>query len=457
MEKGYIQLIDDKIIPIKELPQYISFVMVRFYSEHREVCLITEKTFNCNFNEDQRKVFFNFLHIHALSLRYITAAILFSKKNKIKTLVSDVITKEYKSLFPYEITFQKENISKNKLVKGYSLFIKSFIKLLINKAFRSYGSIFQKKAPSKSVIRAWTLRSLTLFKDQLDDSILFVYPYGLSLKRALLSIKKFRKHNYVYMGFPYSFRDLLKIPFNPIFNYICFEYNAYVKHCIDFENYGNIYTSDDFSIASVVIHQRLIKNKISVTNSAHGIGFYSPYVAYTNFYVFNEQQMLFYKEYNSQINFFYKQFSEAAVKLPTTEAEKNLSQIILIDQGDFKSKGLLLEHELQQKLYKICNDISENNSILVYLKYHPLAPIEFINRIKIDYPFLKLTNDLDTFLDKKSILLTLYSTAYYDFSKYGEVYFITSPEFNPRYLFGQNIRSIDISILSQTLIQKFKS
>jgi len=363
----------------------------------------------------------------------------------IKKILVNLYRKESSILF--EITqkkFLKQDIdSLDKLnirISNTKFKIKTFMKVLINKIFLIFKT--KNSINNTIIIRSWVEDCLELFKEDINQNCTFlVYPFAIKLKRQLLFIKELKKRNlhYSLMGLNYSWIDLLKWLYSSSdLDYVNMEYNANKKHAqllLKQFSATKLFTTDEFEIASFVMHATLMSN-LYITNSAHGTGKYSPYVAYDAFYVFNNAQKEYYKYLSSNIEY-------KTIKTPVVHDFKFNGNIILISQSlDYNDDSFVSNEEI-----KLIDTLKNFKNFHFYIKLHPNSKIT-------EYKCSKTNSNLlldDNKKMKNSIFFTLFSTAYYDFQAYGITYLVETQYNKPELVFGKHERIIHINEIDKLL------
>lgn len=428
-EDGETVAIEDfnKIFPMTMVKSDILLVRICKFIENKYYKLVP--------NSLEWKVLINMLSLRSNKVDIITALVLISKTKKIKVIDTDFIDTDFNQLFDYDIEIIDKNFNLSYIDK--TQFINAIIKFFINNFFRLLRN--KKVKNNSSVVRAWTELDIELHREVFYNSTIFIYPFGINLRRSINFIKKcFKENNGVtLMGVPYSFNKLIKIFFSKkkIKDLLLLEYeiDAMKKHNIDFLNFETIYTSDEYIPAIPVLYDELIQQEKCVINIAHGMGMLNPYNIYTKFKVINELQKKFYENFEQNIEYSIYRKDLTIEKC----ANEELERVIVFIHQNYSTYNFLYEEELQQK---ILSKLNACNFCKVYIKLHPNTKKEEKDKIFLNYQRLK---EIKSFDSSKSnyIFFAIQSSAYYDFRKFGQFIFIEDDLFKPTNYFA-NIETI---------------
>lgn len=439
--KNYIMFEDDEIVFIEDFNKIFPMTMVKNNTFRVEICkFIANKYYKLALNSLEWKILINMLSLRSNKIDIITALVLISRTKKIKVIDTDFIDKDFSQLFDYNIEIIDKNFTLSYIDK--SQFVNAIIKFFINNLFRILRNRKVKYTPS--VVRTWTEHDIGLHKEVFYNSTIFIYPFGINLKRGFNFIKKFFKENssITLMGVPYSLRKLVKIFLSKkkIKDLLLLEYemDAMKKHNKDFLNFETIYTSDEFLPAVPVLYNELIQQKKSVINIAHGMGMLNPYNIYTKFKVINELQKEFYENFEQNIEYSIYNHDSAIEKYDNEELEK----VFVFIHQNLSTYNLLYEEQLQQKIFSKLNSF---NLYKVYVKLHPNCRKEEKDKIFFNYENLREIKSFDSNLNNYIFLATC-SSAYYDFRKFGKFLFIEDDLFKPTNFFT-NIETIPLEKL----------
>ena len=458
----YVIIEDIGKIYTKELSIHYPFSMIELDELKFTIAtFVAEKVYLCSVDSLEYKVTANFLAQRSLKVKNIIAIIRLSQKVKIKEINVDYINKDFSPFFDYPIIYISSNSSKKQYLDK-SLFLASLIKYFPNKLFTLYYKVFQNKIIFKNkLLRAWVDVDEELHKQTINDSTIFIYPFGINIHRGFRFIKHcFLKYDSVtLMGVPYSFFLLIKAFFLLLFSntdlgFVIYEIKAMQKHSLLFRKFQEIYTSDEFSPPVLALYDSLAAN-INIFNNCHGVGTYNLYINYSSMDVFTSSQKNFYQYRNPRVIFNIKETSMEP-NFSFSKTQKIIDRkIIYIEQGNykmFKKYNLLYEYDLQEKTLEKLNELSSIIGYDIYVKFHPNRSEKTKKDLLKNFNNIKLIEKPVFQTGKEHIFINLFSTAYYDFRIYGKVIFIKDDFFNPNTIFGDNIYTTTIIDLEQSLL-----
>lgn len=455
---NHITLNNGKKINVDKLNFYYPFTMlINEFLVLNIAEIVAEKIYAFERNSLEFKVAVNFLSQRSMKIKKITAIILLSQTNKIKEINVEYFSQHFTSMINYEINIiNKPDIRK---FIDPKVLVSLFVKIIPNKLYLIFFKLFfSNQKNKKSVVRAWVDVDEYLHKDVINSSTLFIYPFGINIKRGLRFIRScYRKYSSVTLiGIPYSFKKLfgttLKYFKNSDENIILFEIDGMEKHSQILREFSSIHTSDEYTPAVYALYDKL-KGISIITNNCHGIGFYNRYINYDLMQVFNQKQKEYYTERNQDIKYEVK-YIEDEENLIVSKKINNY--YIIIDQGDLEKHSYHYESSLQNELYFQINNLAKSNVRKFFIKFHPNRSEKSINRFQKKYSFIVPLKKIEEIKDVPIIFINLYSTAYFDFKSRGNFIFIHDNLFNPKKIFGNHIQSLEINQLVSKLKSEFK-
>tara|TARA_B100000401_G_C52494450_1_gene571997 strand:- start:224 stop:697 length:474 start_codon:yes stop_codon:yes gene_type:complete len=136
--------------------------------------------------------------------------------------------------------------------------------------------------------------------------------------------------------------------------------------------------------------------------------------------------------------------------IQTNDASQKTSLfVVYIDQGDLTKYHYFYEANLQKKLVEILQDINKQENKKVFVKFHPNRN----EKEKKDFYDRYGLESIQEFNKSKNyVFINLYSTSYFDYKKFGPFLFVKDHSFFPKYFFGDEIKSIHIDELKNTLL-----
>jgi hypothetical protein len=404
-----------------------------------------------NFSDIERKAYVNSLFLKSEVACIITSLIILNQNQKIKEIHADFNLDPFTSLIG-DTAYYSTSRKLQKHFLSNRIIIRSIIKLLLNRLYRICKN---KKVEKKdTVIRAWVDVSEKIYRDNFSSSTIYIYPFTLNVKRGYRFICRCRKEyadNVSLMGVPYQLKYIIKACKELDVGITKFECCAFEKHAKDFYAFSHILTTDDPEVASIAMYCKLISINKTVTNTAHGIGFYSPYVYYSCFGIISQRQKEFYEQNNPNIKYYYRDdFKISRKSKPHNRTFKPV--LTILDQGDYAKFVLTYEKELLARIYDFICESYSRLGIAIKIKLHPNRKESDWKKIKSQYPYIEKVNDIKEFIEYDPIFINLLSTSYFDYRIYGPVIFISDYLFNPRLYFGDEIEVVTMDELNNKII-----
>ncbi len=259
------------------------------------------------------------------------------------------------------------------------LLLKMIFKILAHWFFRFLG-FFQKrnsKLACFSVYRRCYVDDAELVFDDPSDSVLrAIYPFPLGLKRQVKYVQFLRRERlpYFFSGTPYLLKDFIVFLRNPkFFNLMRLEKRAQILHAIELAKHKNIKKvecSEEYDVGSLDYSHALKWLGIHVLNSAHGVGKYLPYHAYSEFFVLTENQKEYYNFFNP-MEYGYRKLNNKGKKLDN-EAKPLTSHKGIVFLGQYSEGVSELIKEVEFEVFNIIDSIDcSNKSFSTYYKPHP--------------------------------------------------------------------------------------
>ncbi len=436
---------------MKELLYGRSSKMLVFDKDYIEFCYEVAKC-KKELQGDLLKVYSNLLFLKSEKTKVLFYLHQLDEKGILDTVQVDFISSDtFGSLFSNRVKI-KDGTPNGNLVSR-KILPKLILKYLANKVF----FLLKAKIKKQKVIKAWVEITEKIYKDELSDSQILIYPFPLKLHRQLSYVykKKKKSEKIGLMGVPYKIAPLLRAIFS----------KSYDKHVATFEQLGaieqaeyyakqrglkQIFTTEEFEVGSYTFAKLLGENNIDVINSCHGLSVYAPFVSYAKFNLINKKQKELYSVFNEGLNF------EMMYAQDYKPSPIPIERIVFVDQGDLTKFGLYYEAILREKTLGKLNELGKIKNVPIQIKMHPNTKQKEANRVINKFKNLPLPKQLN--IDSKTtIFITLYSTAYYDFRKMGNFVFIKDDMFDPSFFFGPEIDTIDIGNLESHLEQLIKN
>ncbi|MFX4233897.1 hypothetical protein ACOL24_08610 [Aliarcobacter butzleri] len=410
-------------------------------SLYDQICFNIAKKRIADIESDDFKLYVNLLLLKSKKVKELTSLIYLITHNILDvkeiycdyieaSFFNDFISSEYN--IRYNLSFKKYNLIDTK----YKYFIFP-VKMILHRFYRILKNKVEYK---KSFIKTYVEDTIKFYPEHIDNSTIFIYPFNLNFNRQRKFIKYCKekyKGSYSLMGNPYSLSSYLFTLINKKGSDISVldaEKKAYLKHSKELLNLNikKLYTLDEFEAASFIMNTDLIKNNIFVQNKTHGVGGYCLYLNYSILEVYTSKQYERYKEWNPYLNISFQKLN-----IPTHKKYKNEKVKIVFMHGNMKACGLNYEEELEQKIIIKLKEISSRLNIEYFIKFHPNTTKE----TKLEYKHLNIKEMGSIEQINNPLFITIFSTSFYDFLKFGPFIFLSDDFLDPSYIFGKDILS----------------
>lgn len=408
------------------------------------------------FSGQEFKVAVNFLFLKSARARKLTALRWLAggaDLNRQGIQIEDELWSE--DLFPAGTIAKISSVATSQTDVSFKQALVFSAKVVAHRVFRLFRRSTYKRP---KVTRAWVEVSETLFPDMFRDSHTLIYPFPMNLRRQLKFIfQAFRNSEAVSLeGIPYSLSGLL-LPIFPrskrLKAMIGYECDAYSRHALDLERGGakQVQTSDEFEAGAVALYSRTRDLGIGSLNSAHGVGNYGPFQAYTNFAVLNTRQSDFYRLRGPEIEFVARDMSKTEspqVREGDSEGSQRPRSIVYIHQN-FVDLGLAYEDRIQAKAISELQLLSKELNVEFVVKAHPNVREWQIE--KLQHQYKASVQRKIQFPMMRPVFVTLNSTAFFDFKRFGPVLFYVEGSMNPDVYFAGSLVKIDARNLKKEI------
>lgn len=241
-------------------------------------------------------------------------------------------------------------------------------RLIIKALVNSLCSIRRIRPLRSSVVIGYVEVTEQIYSKEFNTSSLVVLPFFLNVNRQLSFIGSLKKRgvNYQFVGMPYRVIDLWRIlvATNDIqlFNTEISVRIRLAKQLIKKGLSEFVFTTDEWDPFSPVFHNYLKNKGVKSINTAHGVGFYSPYIEYYEFTVLTDKQRRYYQYLNPSLR-----IKLASGNHHVRNVSGNGNKVLYVWQN-FHKKLFAYEHEWQLSLIKHLSEIYRNRLIV---KVHP--------------------------------------------------------------------------------------
>ncbi|MBI34688.1 MAG: hypothetical protein CMP67_04910 [Flavobacteriales bacterium] len=448
MSNNNFIIVDGKPINENEIPHFYPLSIVKYQPSYNSIIrFIVEEVYGISKKSKKYPVYINLLASKSLKVKYLAILLEISKNHNLEEVHLDYLPRKVAEMM--NISF-RESEKKIDLIDKRERFA-TLPKYIANLLFSLFGFFIRKQKGEKpeSVVRAWVDVDEKLHKDEFEKSMIYIYPFGINFKRSIKFIRKVFKscENVSLRGINYSAYNTLKVIFSKelVHALVDFEYTGMKSHSKTMLKFKKIYTSDEFQVAAPIIYRN--KKDTFVLNRAHGMGCYNLEINYDEFHLFNTVQQEFYSKNNPFTK--YKTYPSESSIQTTNVSQKTSFFVVYIDQGDLTKYHYFYEANLQKKLVETLQDINNQGNKKVFVKYHPNRN----EKEKKDFYALYGLESIQAFNESENyVFINLYSTSYFDYKKFGSFLFVKDHSFSPKYFFGDDINSIHIDKLKNTLL-----
>lgn len=308
---------------------------------------------------------------------------------------------------------------------------------------RLYRLISKPLSPGVPVVRAWVEVTEVMYADLFPVAQIRLYPFSYGLGRQLAFARSLarRRFNWSFDGVPYRWRDLLVALASARRRHVALaraECRAYTCFGDALLRAGvrEVYSSDEYEVGAVAAGERLRAGGAAYVNTAHGIGLYSPKVAYTRFDYLNRYQADFYGRSSPGMELRKRRTANSRLPFERVELEAGDSVAIVYVHQNFEAYQLPSEIAAQERIMRALADAAAALDVAAVVKLHPNMPQE---RFKAQLPpRLRVAARWDELRGTRPVFLTIYSTAYYELAPVAPVLVYSAPTYNPGvYLDGQ--------------------
>lgn len=320
-------------------------------------------------------------------------------------------------------------------------------KAVLHRVFRWFGQL---GPPVDTVVRGWVEVTVHMYPQESRSGQVLVYPFALNIARQLRFLRTCRAQGvrHSLAGMPYSVRAAIAAAFggrSSALTLARFERDANARHADDLlaRHPRHVLTSDEFEVASFVLHDRLRKEGVRVTNTAHGVGQYCLWISYSEFRVLSESQRDFYRARNPGISYELLETVLRPIDLPPYEDSMGRRPMVVLIHQPFADGPLTAEADAQRRLNLALEQLADELSIDYVVKMHPnhsprkrRAPHDAIRGRKA-YLWSELAS-------ARAIFVTINSTAFFDMRGIGPVLVYTAPTFAPALYFPRPFLTISL-------------
>lgn len=323
------------------------------------------------------------------------------------------------------------------------------MKVILNRVFRLIPSRVQ---ISSSIVRGWVDVTEAMYAKEVFSSSLLIYPFPFGIARQFRFFKSIRRRGgkVRFSGLPYKLSGLWRLLVLQgrgdvdIVRIEVLAYQCYAQELIR-KGVKVIYTSDEFEVASIAMYERLMKAGVTIINTAHGVGLYSPYVAYSEFKGINSTQSIFYQKRYSGLKPSLRISKNTNLPLAPAHASRALPPAVVLLDQNFLAFNCVAESNALVKTQRILEEFCSAAKVPFFIKVHPNSSSAE------QLPGLVRVKDWSAISGFRPIFVTVNSTAFYDVQGYGPILVCDEPSFLPEIYFGEDLLVYRYETLTETL------
>ncbi|HIJ94487.1 MAG TPA: hypothetical protein HPP94_01835 [Desulfuromonadales bacterium] len=403
------------------------------------------------------QVLVNLLALKSFRAREITALCWYIenyKSNIVEVFAYDDVCLSLKSQGLGDIIVNQLGIAKVPLVTRRQT-ITVLVKAILHKLFRLFS---RKPKVGVDVVRGWVEVTESMYPDIIRTAEVRVYPFPYGIIRQINFINKCRKLGVLWSfdGLPYSFKDIFRIVFAPNMFEIAItqlEYNAFSLYSREVMgwNPNTIYTSDEYEVGSVAFYSILTHNNIKSVNTAHGIGWYCPYVAYSEFRVFNHGQGDFYRKRNSSMALVLRERNNAILPIDYDSCRNATHVAFVLIHQNFDDFQMPAERSAQLRLGNLIKEASAKCKVPYFVKLHPNtrpSDVTAVSRSLWGDPLI----EWKTLTGYRPIFILINSTTFFELRDIAPVLVYSAPSFKPELYFESGYNTVCLESCKEILV-----
>lgn len=345
------------------------------------------------------------------------------------------------------------------------------LKVFVHWIFFLIGSLMNKKIIGSETLvyrKAWVDDIELAFDPDTVGVVRAVYPFPINFRRQLRYLKFILKKKYLFKldGNPYIPLDVLTFALRRNVKALSrMEARANIKHALMIKKLGvsSVELSDEFDLGSLDFCRILTKHKLTVTNSAHGVGKYLPVHGYQNFEVITNRQAEYYTSVHAckyilrQLND-KSEWSSKSEKISYRSAQSTVIEsacqkvhFVFLSQV-FRGSGDVIADNEKSTLRRLSSHFGKEKNLKLLYKKHPNS-----NQTVVPDSFERLDNEAHLNGFENVIFVSFYSTCQLDPSFVGEKVLLRSNLLYPEIVFdsSEKIVSLDeLIVMLETRLEK---
>lgn len=450
-QSGYVELDSGERLSLAELRQAVPYSC--FWSDiHLEVChrLASHRDLASHL----RAVYINLLFTKSDRAKQLTAMIelVRLRKLRVRAVVSDFIEPDFADLLGNEVEIQLRTPTAPNLV-DFRWCRRYCLKTLVHRLFRLFR---RRNIRAKNVVRAWVDTTDSAYPIKAKTATLLIHPFSASLARQRRYVRRCRREgrDFSLMGLPYRISDIFRIAIKPSKRDMVLvegEMHAFREGARELLAMGveHVDTTDDFLVAACEMYRELMEHGVTCVNTSHGIGVYCPYVCYSHFSFYNDQQKLFYQRKGRFETHGFREIipPEAVIR---AEPGSDYEPVIVYLDGPWRQVGKLYEARLGDQAIERIKTACGALGLPFAIKVHPNVSDGEVARVRTDHG-VTVAREMSELPGRHPVFMILLSTAYYAFLLDGPIVFIEDDLLRPKEVFGDGAYCVRLEDLEKRL------
>ena len=451
---GMVEFSSGKSLPLQDLVDHVPSTALMGETNVVVSELLAKDTFVDDL--DARRVFINAVSRKSPRSRAVSALITLCHygDDPVTRVESDFIDDRFAELLGPEVQLACHPAGRLNLLPRQEVF-RFLCKSVCHRIVNFLGSLFA-SPKGDSIVRAWVDTTDATFPEEVQEYPLLIFPFTRRISRQIQYLRQCRelKREVVLTGIPYRLRDMIRVALdwkNRDRHITLAEKNGFERMADRWIRAGvkNVFTTDEFEVASCILHDRLRQSGVRTVNRSHGVSTYGPYVSYSVFRCHTIQQIEFYGS-RGDVGQFELVSRRLPKRLRIASADTAYDPVFIYLFGSWQRAGKLYEAKLELESALTLARVSRSCGIPMIGKAHPNttdAEIEARSQaLSID-----MAHDLPELENRHPIFLTLLSSAYFNYLDRGPVLIFTDNLIRPQVVFGDQIETVPISNAGDSL------
>ncbi len=313
------------------------------------------------------------------------------------------------------------------------------LKMMLHRLFRLFA---RPVAASGSMVRGWVEVTASMYEQEMPGSSvrLYPFPYGILRQWRFLQHCRRRGLDVALAGIPYSGRHMLRLVLSrrpSAVAVVAAEVDGYRRYSAELLAQGvrQVHTSDEFEIAALALYEPLIAQQVNVVNTAHGVGLYAPYVAYSEFRGVNLAQAEFYRRRCPSLCALSRRGKNTRLALGSIDEVRDREpSIVLIDQN-FMDFNCHAEAQALVRIRDSLERLSVSTGVPLFIKIHPNSKHEG-GKQSGEAVYVRSWQEL---AGHRPVFVMVNSTAWYDVQGHGPALVCDEHSFYPEIYFGADL------------------